>query len=265
MPAGFNFVTVYSQNGDWVEINPGQWVLASALETSNTIISQFTGVFLPAEGLPYPMSWALVNMYPSQTPGGEPYEAYDLVWRYTRLNIYAVEVVDGFQWYQIGVDQWVHQYNVGKIIPAAKPAEVTTDKWISIDLFEQVMIAYEGDTAVFATLIASGLPRWETVEGVFNIYYRRTRIEMSAGTPGDDFYYLEEVPWTMFFDEGRALHGAYWHDGFGFRRSHGCVNLSLTDAKWLYDWVAEEFEKYNSPDVEEGGPAVYVYHSQDYR
>ena len=42
----------------------------------------------------------------------------------------------------------------------------------------------------------------------------------------DDFYYLEDVPWTMYFDEARALHGAYWHNGFGYPHSHGCVNLS---------------------------------------
>ena len=87
---------------------------------------------------------------------------------------------------------------------------------------------------------------------------------MSWGTPGDDFYYIEEVPWTMFFDDGRALHGAYWHDSLGYRRSHGCVNMSITDAQWLYNWVAEDFESYTSPDVEDG-PAVYVYSSGEYQ
>ncbi|HRF96223.1 MAG TPA: L,D-transpeptidase, partial [Aggregatilineales bacterium] len=72
-------------------------------------------------------------------------------------------------------------------------------------------------------------------------------------------------PWTMYFDEGRALHGAYWHDGFGFRRSHGCVNLSITDARLLYDWVAEQYPDYVSSNVEEDGPAVWVYHSAPYR
>jgi lipoprotein-anchoring transpeptidase ErfK/SrfK len=111
--------------------------------------------------------------------------------------------------------------------------------------------------------VSTGLPRWQTYEGVFNIYYRRTREHMSWGTPGDDFYALEEVPWTMYFDEGRALHGEYWHDGLGYRRSHGCVNMSITDAHWLYNWVAEEFDKLNSPDVEVG-PAVYVYSSGEF-
>ena len=117
---------------------------------------------------------------------------------------------------------------------------------------------------MFATLIATGQDRWPTVEGVHHIYYRKTRKHMSGGVVGDDYYFLEEVPWTMFFDEGRALHGAYWHDAFGYRRSHGCVNLSITDAHWLYLWVAETFDgKLTSADVEEG-PAVYVYTSDEY-
>jgi lipoprotein-anchoring transpeptidase ErfK/SrfK len=86
---------------------------------------------------------------------------------------------------------------------------------------------------------------------------------MSGGTPGDDFYFLEEVPLTMFFDDGRALHGAYWHDGFGYRHSHGCVNLSITDAHWLYQWVGNEMGSMSSADKEDG-PAVYVFSSGEY-
>ena len=56
----------------------------------------------------------------------------------------------------------------------------------------------------------------------------------SAATGG--YYYLEEVPWTCYFYSGYALHGAYWHDGFGIPRSHGCVNLSLYDSWWIFQW-----------------------------
>jgi lipoprotein-anchoring transpeptidase ErfK/SrfK len=140
---------------------------------------------------------------------------------------------------------------------------VDTERWVGIDLYEQVLTVYEGQLPIFTTLVSTGLPRWPTYEGTFNIYFRRTRADMSWGTPGDDFYYLQEVPWTMYFDQGRALHGAYWHDGLGYRRSHGCVNMSITDAHWLYRWVAEEFEYLNSPD-REVGPAVHVYSSGEY-
>lgn len=52
-----------------------------------------------------------------------------------------------------------------------------------------------------------------------------------------DFYYLDNVPWTMYFDQARALHGAYWRTRFGYPQSHGCVNLSLGDAHWLFNWA----------------------------
>jgi lipoprotein-anchoring transpeptidase ErfK/SrfK len=71
---------------------------------------------------------------------------------------------------------------------------------------------------------------------------------MSGATAADrsDYYYLEDVPWTMYYDEARAFHGAYWHNSFGYPRSHGCVNLSLGDSHWLFDWAAV-------------GDYVYVY------
>lgn len=263
LDAGFNFVTVQSRVDGWVEIKSGQWMKSEDVAYANNGVTQFTGVFLPEEGLPYTMAWMLVNRYPSKVPGGDPVESNGLLYRYTRVYIYAtVEREDG-RWYQIGIDKWVHQFNVAKVQPIERPADVTTEKWVGIDLYEQVMIAYEGDRAVFTTLIATGLPRWPTYEGTFNIYYRMTRDDMTWGTPGDDYYFLEEVPWTMYFDEGRALHGAYWHDGFGYRRSHGCVNLPITDANWLYEWVADDMGSFASADREEG-PNVHVYSTDEY-
>lgn len=262
--AGFNFLTILQTREDgWVQINANEWARAESLSASNGVISNFTGIFLPEEPLQYTVAWMLVNAYPSSVPGGDPLESNGMYWRYTLVNIFDTVEVDGFRWYQIGVDRWVHQFNVAKILPIERPDTVTTHRWVGVDLYEQVMIAYEGERPIFASLVSTGLDRWPTFEGTFNIYFRRTRTDMSWGTPGDDFYILEEVPWTMFFDDGRALHGAYWHDGLGYRRSHGCVNISITDAHWLYNWVAQEFDSMNSPDIEVG-PNVHVYASDTY-
>ncbi len=264
LDAGFNFLTTINQQDGWTEINPGEWVRSDALRNSNYVVSQFTGVFLPETPLEYPIAWMLINAYPSMYPGGPALESRDLLYRYTLVHIYATEEVDGWRWYQVGPEMWVEQRGVAKFLPIERPEEVETERWIGIDLYEQVLVVYEDDRPLFTTLISTGLPRWPTYEGTFNIYYRKTREQMSWGTPGDDFYMLEEVPWTMYFDEGRALHGAYWHDGLGYRRSHGCVNMSITDAHWLYRWVAEEYETLNSPNVESYGPAVHVYSSGEY-
>jgi hypothetical protein len=260
---GYNFVTVINQQDGWAEINPGQWIRSDSFNGAAPV-SHFAGVLLPEETPAYPFAWTLVNLYPSQAPGDVPYMNYPIVWRYTRVNLYASVEVDGWLWYQIGPDQWVHQTHVAKFTPIERPATVDTDLWVSVDLYEQVAVAYEGDIPVFATLIAAGLEQWATPEGLYHIYFRRPRHTMNGGRTGYDFYYLEEVPWTMFFDEGRALHGAYWHDEFGYRHSHGCINMSITDAYWLYGWVAESMGSRASADVE-NGPAVYIYSTGEYR
>lgn len=261
---GFNYVTILSRQDDWVRINDNEWIQSEFTTDVTNVISANTGVLLPEAGLDYPMAWILVNMYPSPAPGANPSEQFDFLPRYTRVNIYEVVELEGEEWYMVGAGQWVHQFHVAKMIPLTEiPESVDTDIWVSINLYEQVVVAYNGSTPIFATLTSTGLPRWPTYEGTFHIYYRNPREYMSWGVVGDDYYSLEEVPWTMFFDEGRALHGAYWHDGFGYRRSHGCVNLSITDARWMFDWVAAYMGTARSADIEQG-PAVHVYSSGEY-
>jgi hypothetical protein len=258
--AGFSFVTVESTQGEWSQIDSNEWVRTADLN-DNVLISRYAGVRLPEEGLPYPMAWTLRHLNPSTTPGGEDSDLNPFLYRYTRVTLYTYVEVDGYRWYQIGKDQWVHQFDVAKITPIERPADVDTNKWIGIDLYEQTLIAYEGETPVFSTLISSGLKDWGTNEGLFHVYLRYPRTSMSGAYQQPDFYYLQEVPWTMYFDGDIALHGTYWHDGFGYRASHGCVNASITDAKWLYDWAADEFDYTISEDV---GPAIYVYSSGQY-
>ncbi|MEM9950910.1 MAG: L,D-transpeptidase [Chloroflexota bacterium] len=258
---GYNFVTLNGQpQGDWAQIGANQWVQTAGL-TEEVTISRFTGVLLPEEGLPYTMAWTLRHLRPSETPGGEQSDNNPFMYRYSRVNIYATVEVDGYNWYQVGENQWVHQFNVAKILPIARPADVNTEKWVSVDLYEQVLIAYEGETPVFATMVSSGLPEWSTNEGTFNVYLRRQRTTMSGAYNQPDFYYLEEVPWTMFYDGDIALHGTFWHDGFGYRQSHGCVNMTITDSRWLFEWSADvrDFTVENSPDL-----SVHVYSSGEY-
>ena len=258
---GYTFVTVLEQSGEWTRVGENQWLRSEIL--SDAIgPSRFAGALLPtAEGLPYTVAWTLRHLRGSKTPGGPEAADNPFLYRYTRVYIYATAQVDGYNWYQIGESQWVHQFKVAKLLPVAKPDEVDTQKWVSVDLYEQVAIAYEGERPVFATLVSSGLEDWPTNEGVFHVYVRFRRTLMSGAYYKPDFYYLQEVPWTMYFDDQIALHGAYWHDGFGFRRSHGCVNLSVTDAHWLFQWAESEYD-YQAGDLV--GPAVYVYSSGDY-
>ena len=258
--AGFNYVTTQGTQDEWTQINDGEWVRTEAL--APTIPTRFAGVTLPPETLPYTFGWILWNTVPSRAPGVEPTDGDLALLRYTLVNLYAFVEIDGWRWYQVGVDQWVQQTYIGKYMPVERPAEVDTEKWVSVDLYEQVVIAYENETPVFVTLVSSGLAEWPTNEGLFHVYVRYPRTMMSGAEGQEDFYFLEEVPWTQYFDHDIGLHGTYWHDGFGYRHSHGCVNLSITDARWLYNWASSEIDLTVSNDT---GAAVYVYSSGQYR
>lgn len=117
--------------------------------------------------------------------------------------------------------------------PPVKPAaEGSGGKWIEVILSSQTVIAWEGQVAVRRMIVSTGLPGTPTVTGRFNVYAKYVSAPMSG--PG---YYLPAVPHTMYFYRGYALHGAYWHNNFGQPMSHGCVNLNLADAAWLFDWT----------------------------
>ena len=53
----------------------------------------------------------------------------------------------------------------------------------------------------------------------------------------DGPYSIEDVPYVMYFQLAFALHSAFWHNGFGRPRSHGCINLAPLDAKWLFEFA----------------------------
>lgn len=110
------------------------------------------------------------------------------------------------------------------------------DKWIVVDLTLQTLTAYEGPVPVFVTLVSTGKEGFETPRGVFRILAKHVSNPMDDFTLGEP-YAIDEVPYVMYFQQNVALHGAFWHRGFGAVRSHGCVNLAPRDAHWLFDWV----------------------------
>jgi hypothetical protein len=154
--------------------------------------------------------------------------------------IYETQNVGGLDWYRIGPEDWIEQRRIAKVTPdTARPPGVEADRWISINLYEQTLTAYENGEMVYATLISSGVDGWWTQPGTFQVYEKLEADPMQGAFEADrsDYYYLEDVPWILYFDKSRALHGAYWHNGYGYPRSHGCVNLSPADAQWIYNWA----------------------------
>lgn len=158
------------------------------------------------------------------------------------VPVYAEEKVGEEEWYMIAPDEWVPGKVIARVIPNTTPPEgVTNDRWIEVNLYEQTLAVYDQRRLVFATLVATGYePLW-TRPGLFQVYQKFETAPMrGAGDDGTSLaYYLEDVPFTMYFDKARALHGAYWRTKLGFVQSHGCVNLTVGDAHWLFDWAQE--------------------------
>ncbi|MDO8498905.1 MAG: L,D-transpeptidase [bacterium] len=126
--------------------------------------------------------------------------------------------------------------------------EAGEDKWIEVSLDQQKLRAWEGNRIVREFPISSGL--WSpTPTGDFAIWYKTRYQRMKGGSKEmGTFYDLPNVPFNMFFNQGYAVHGAYWHNNFGHPMSHGCVNSPISQAAWLFDW--------SGPVLAEGQNAV---------
>ncbi|NJK89687.1 MAG: L,D-transpeptidase [Myxococcales bacterium] len=131
------------------------------------------------------------------------------------------------------------------------------DPWVHIDLLQQTLVAYEGTTAVFATLVSSGKPGHDTPTGLYRVQRKYLSKIMRGHDPKEGIYHVEEVPWTTYYHGAYAVHGAYWHNTFGAVRSHGCTNLAPADARWLYYWGAPMLEPHFHAEVNENGLALY--------
>ncbi|GAB4488118.1 MAG: hypothetical protein Fur0016_04710 [Anaerolineales bacterium] len=116
---------------------------------------------------------------------------------------------------------------------AQNPGAGGGERWIDVDLSQQMLYAYEGNTLVNSFVVSTGTWQYPTVTGQYRIYIKYRYKDMSG--PG---YYLKNVPYTMFFYKGYAIHGTYWHNNFGTPMSHGCVNLTIADAEWVYNFAS---------------------------
>jgi hypothetical protein len=140
---------------------------------------------------------------------------------------------------------WLRDEQLTRVDPIKnRPGWATPGRtWIGVSILAQSLVAYEGEKPVYVTLVSTGAdglgdPKetHSTVRGKFLIHTKHVTITMSGNEVGDEFD-LREVPYVQYFNEGYALHAAYWHDGFGRPRSHGCINLSPIDARWLFQWT----------------------------
>lgn len=241
---GFLYVTIQGQvdvgGQRWYAINPGQYALAEDIRL--VTVSDFHGVEITVQP-ERPFGWIVQDVRPSREPAGEPDPDFAKLSRFDFFQVYDAMVDEnGWMWYHIGGNRWIRQTQVSLLDVDRSPEEVGDGEyWVEVDLYEQTFTAYEGPRMVYAGLISSGLNRWPTEEGIFQVWSRHLQTPMSGAEGKVDYYNIEDVPFTMYFDRRNeiALHGAYWHNRYGFKHSHGCVNMPVRDAEWVFNWSAE--------------------------
>ncbi|MDX1686963.1 MAG: L,D-transpeptidase [Candidatus Promineifilaceae bacterium] len=222
------------EGNDWYRVW-GHWLPAHYYHVVDS--THFAGVnvhYRPRR----PFGWVLTPFRLRPEPAAPAPEDAPELQRYDFVQIYGVaHGRDGALWYDVGDGRWVRYHALALTQWREQPGDVGEDAyWVDVDLTQQTFTAYEGDRMVYAGLISSGLPRWPTRVGLFRVWSRHETTRMSGGVLGDDYYYIAEVPHTLYFDGEIALHGAYWHDDFGRPKSHGCVNMPPRAAEWVYYW-----------------------------
>ncbi len=114
-----------------------------------------------------------------------------------------------------------------------KQLKRSNKRWIQVDLSEQRLIAWQGNKAIFGVIVSTGKRSTPTPTGVFNIYVKLRKTRMRG-----EGYDVPNVPYTMYYQGGYGIHGAYWHNKFGTPVSHGCVNVAPNHAKRLFNWAS---------------------------
>jgi lipoprotein-anchoring transpeptidase ErfK/SrfK len=158
---------------------------------------------------------------------------------------YGYGAYNEFYWADGAAFKILTDADVAPISPDVDPNE----KRIEVDLDYQILSAYEGSTEVYFCRVSSGLKNQiDPVTGEINnklatpvgnllTHWKIYSLNMTAGT-FQAGYSTPAVPWTtMISGDGIAIHGAFWHNAFGEKRSHGCINVSPEDAKWIFRWT----------------------------
>ncbi|MCA9858746.1 MAG: L,D-transpeptidase [Thermomicrobiales bacterium] len=133
-------------------------------------------------------------------------------------------------------------YSEDLFIPPPPPEPVTPsnpggERWVYINLSSQYLVAYEGDLVVNETYVSTGRPGFDTPTGTYYINSKYDIQDMQGLVSGESWY-VPDVPHVMYFtDVGHAFHGTYWHGNFGAVMSHGCINLPMWFAEWMYYWA----------------------------
>jgi hypothetical protein len=259
-----------AHNRIWYELNHEGFVHSGSVQPVELNINPIMDV------IPYEFSLVEVSVpytdviYNVRSPKKTAYRFY-----YSSTHWVDKVVQDdlGKAWYRVRDDKWgtyhyadpthLHLINPEELAPISPDIPIDS-KRLEVRVNEQLVIAYEGDVPVFMTRAATGAKfrhgDYRTPIGRFITNRKRPSRHMADGSlvaPGT--YDLPGVPWVCYLNErGVAFHGTYWHNDFGKPRSHGCINVPSSAAKWIYRWCSPAVPFSEHSWDEETGTVVNV-------
>lgn len=245
---------------EYYETRQGSYVAATGTEVLAPPLGAI-GIAVPAGGSA-PLGVAIDTDTPVFAAAEERGEPIRRLARYAPIpgaegRVLVVE--DG--WVALPDGGFVRDASLARVREAPRPRKIAPDeRWIAVDLAEQLVLAHEGERLVRVVPCSTGV-KGNTPRGRFRIEIKR-RLQTMTLRFGQ--IRVEDVPWVMYYepDDGLAIHSAYWHYGFGRPMSHGCVNLTPADAHWLFEWsvprsLPEDSERYPVP--RDSGTRVIVF------
>jgi lipoprotein-anchoring transpeptidase ErfK/SrfK len=232
-------------NRIWYRIGNGEYVYSGGVQPVHTFMNSIaTGI--PETGIlgeiTIPFADTVWTIPPNFHPGPRLYFG-STHW----IKKIVQDQSDGSRWYKIYDTLYnTHYYIRTEGMHIFSPEELSPlspqvpgiEKHIEIILDRQILLAFEWDVLVFAARVATGQENFETPTGRFWTFHKRPTYHMSGGVDVSTVFDLPGVPWDSYItDTGVAIHGTYWHNDFGHPHSHGCINLAIQDAKWIYRWT----------------------------
>ena len=257
-------------NRVWYEIGTEGFAYSGNVQPVRTILNT-PRTDIPTAGILAEVSVPYTDAYEMPTPLSKV--AYRMYYETTHWVMgAATNPDDGTVWYQILDDknkilyyaraEHLRIFSDDELAPLS-PDVPDDQKKVEVHLNQQIMIAFENSSPVFVSRVASGAilrtGTYTTPRGLFATYHKRPTRHMAAGDLASNGFDLPGVPWVLYITEsGISLHGTYWHNDFGHPRSHGCINLTPSAAKWLFRWTNPVVKPNEELAYKSKGTLVYI-------
>ncbi|MCA2000994.1 MAG: L,D-transpeptidase [Chloroflexi bacterium] len=260
---------VTSHNRVWYEVGNEGFVYSGNIQPVRTLLNEPL-TEIPKRGLLAEVSVPFTDGH--RSPRADSEASYRMYYETTHWILSSATDRESQVWYEVRDDKYNESYYARaehfrilteEEMEAISPDAPKDEKKIQVRLEEQVLIAFEYGKPVFAAPVSTGgvyrVGTYTTPRGIFATYYKRPSRHMAAGDIAASGFDLPGVPWVQYITEsGISIHGTFWHNDFGRPRSHGCINLSIASAKWLYRWTTPRASASMETAYDKSGTTVEI-------